>query len=358
MFQLNRGVLVIAWIVFYSFSFTYGTFYGNKYLMSSHCTTDEKLYLWLSSDGLSWNMFNGGASFTPPSGVLRDPSIFEHTDGYYYVVYTNNNTDPCNFQGNRFGVAKSADLVTWIHVCWVSIAESSFVWAPEWFVDTDGSVHIFVAAKGYWLNNNFWTIYEMHPANSSLTTWSNPIAITGTSLPKMIDPFMVKIGNTYHLWYKNEDTSQTIGYADSNSLTSGYVIQKSGDWAGWGQKEGDYLTQLDDGTWRIYMTAIVGAVYYSDSNDSWATWTAPVLITDDQSALTPSHGTVVKRSDVYSGDFDGDGDVDFCDLSAIVYYWLESCSGPFWCQGRDLNKSGRVDWVDFASFANNWLEGI
>ena len=267
--------------------------YASKYLMASHCTTDEKLYLWSSNDGKDWDLLNGGSSYTPPSYVLRDPSIFKHTDGYYYIVYTNNNIDPCNFTGNRFGVARSPDLTTWSHVCWVSIPNSVCVWAPEWFVDSDGSVYVFVAAV---VNGLGWRFYETHPTNSTFTSWSASVLITGTNLlDYMIDPFVVKIGNTYYLWYARQTVSGNfIGYASSNSLTSGYTIIEVNDWAGWGSKEGECLIQLDDGTWRIYFDAVLGAVYYSESTDNWATWTTPILITDDQSGLTPGHGTVMK----------------------------------------------------------------
>jgi hypothetical protein len=57
-------------------------------------------------------------------------------------------------------------------------------------------------------------------------------------------------------------------------------------------------------------------------------------------------------------DFDHDDDVDFDDLNRLTNYWLSSCNGPFWCDGCDINKSGSVNFIDFASFANDWLKNI
>jgi len=259
-------------------------------LMACHCLADrgqEKLYLWQSTDGIDWNLLNGGPSYSAPEYVIRDPSIFKHTDGKYYICYTNNNTSPQNFTGTRFGVASSPDLVTWSHVCWVDFGGAYYVWAPEWFVDTDGSVHVFVAVN--------YQIKEVHPTDSTFTAWSSPVTITGTDLPaSKIDPYMVKLGSTYHLWYKREIGGQNyIEYASSSSLTSGYTVIYSGDWAGWGQKEGECLVRLNDGSWRIYFNDIIGATYYSDSYDNWQTWTEKVLLTDDQPDLVIGHGTVI-----------------------------------------------------------------
>jgi RHS repeat-associated protein len=57
-----------------------------------------------------------------------------------------------------------------------------------------------------------------------------------------------------------------------------------------------------------------------------------------------------------SGDFQPDGDVDLNDLAVIALYWLDSgCTGPDWCGGADINQSSDVEFVDYAKFAENWL---
>jgi hypothetical protein len=263
-------------------------------LMACHCLADrgqEKLYLWQSNDGIDWKLLNGGPSYSAPEYVIRDPSIFKHTDGKYYICYTNNNISPQNFTGTRFGVASSPDLVVWTHVCWVDFGSVSYVWAPEWFIDTDGSVHIFVAVD--------YIIKEVHPTNSTFTAWSSPVTITGTNFPqKMIDPFIIYRDGTYYLWYVNDHgvagADSTIEYASSSSLTSGYTVIESGDWAGWGHpREGESLVHLGGSNWRIYLQTQLGAMYWSESYDNWQTWTGKVLLTDDQPDLVIGHGTVI-----------------------------------------------------------------
>jgi len=60
------------------------------------------------------------------------------------------------------------------------------------------------------------------------------------------------------------------------------------------------------------------------------------------------------------GDFDSDNDVDFLDLSFFISHWLamgcDDSAGDEsdWCFGTDLDKSGKVDFREFAKLASNW----
>jgi serine protease len=41
-------------------------------------------------------------------------------------------------------------------------------------------------------------------------------------------------------------------------------------------------------------------------------------------------------------------------MAVFASKWLQTCSSPSWCEGMDSNHSGRVDFVDFATLAQNW----
>lgn len=59
---------------------------------------------------------------------------------------------------------------------------------------------------------------------------------------------------------------------------------------------------------------------------------------------------------VVPGDVDLDDDVDTFDLAILAENWLYSCDAACcWCGGSDIDNRGRVDFVGFAYFANNWL---
>ena len=58
-----------------------------------------------------------------------------------------------------------------------------------------------------------------------------------------------------------------------------------------------------------------------------------------------------------AGDFELDEDIDIADLRILADCWLKSCCEPDWCNNCDIDQSGRVDFSDFAIFANRFFSG-
>ncbi len=58
-----------------------------------------------------------------------------------------------------------------------------------------------------------------------------------------------------------------------------------------------------------------------------------------------------------AGDLNGDLFTDALDLQDFASHWLQTeCTEPDWCDGADINRSGRVDLEDLAEFAWDWLQ--
>jgi hypothetical protein len=280
-----------------------------KYIMCSHKSNNEKLYIWQSYNGISWYLRGNNPVYENPdlphiapspsypnnlTNIVRDPSIMKYNDKYY-VAYTTNNRTACHYCGNSFGVASSSDLEHWekvIDVNLSSLGGVSYAWAPEWFIDDDDSIHVFVTPYA----QGSFRVCEIHPLNTEMTEWSVPVIVTGNLPGRVIDPFVLKIDGIYYLWYKN-DTLTMIEYATSSSLTSGYVVQESGDWAGWGSgKEGESLIKINENTWRIYFDYYVDhGIYYAESSDNFQTWTPKKFITSE--SFIPAHPTVIHFSE-------------------------------------------------------------
>ncbi|MER6348695.1 glycoside hydrolase family 43 protein [Streptomyces sp. NPDC001595] len=232
------------------------------------------------------------AAYTPPSNRIRDASLFRHTDGFYYLTYTTHTwQDP----STTIGFARSADRVGWTFLRDhpVPIPGLSRAWAPEWFVDSDGSVGIVVSCSTADDEWNF-TPYLLRAADSALTTWTAPVALSGIGA-NHIDTFIVKSGSTYHAFPKNE-TTKYIEYATATSLTGPYTIRRTGDWAGWGSyREGPSLVPLDNGGWRIFFDGYGdGGYYHSDSYDTFATWSTPRRLPNISG--TARHFTALKET--------------------------------------------------------------
>ena len=254
-------------------------------------SNDGTVNVYQSDDATDFRLVKASA-YTPPSNRIRDASVFKHTDGFYYVTYT---THAWQDVSTTIGFARSSDQVNWtfLYDYTVPIVGLSRAWAPEWFVDSDGSVNIIVSCS---VTSDEWifTPYLLKATNTALTAWTSPVALSGIG-PNHIDTYIVKIGSTYHAFPKNE-TTKYIEYATATSLAGPYTIRKTGDWAGWGSyREGPAVIQLDNGAWRIFFDGYGDRkYYYSDSYDTFATWTAPKALPSISG--TARHFSVVKET--------------------------------------------------------------
>lgn len=256
---------------------------------------------------------------------LRDPGMIK-VGSTWFIAYTVLTPNVAYFQ-----LISSTDLVNWSAPTNVSVTATvptaQFVWAPRWFTDTDGSVHVFVSVSTVVTNppgtsSNF-QIYEMHPTGtlSLASTWSAPVLITVTGQTSIIDPQMTCMatgnipctgstsGNTYYLWYTTccfFGGGEYAQYSSSSTLTGTQTNVKTGDWAGWvchsgGTDfgcEGLQLIYLGS-KWRVvfdYVKASSGLtsgnLYFSDSTDGWATWSTKAIL-NSSPYQQAKHGTVL-----------------------------------------------------------------
>ncbi len=232
------------------------------YLMTAFTSSSESnMYVYDSPNATTFSLVRGNA-YRPPSGLIRDPSVIRHTDGYYYIVYTT------GWTGNTIGFARSADYTTWTFLRNVTVGlngSTGSTWAPEWFRDSDGSVHVVFSASTTGTAGQFRP-YRITATSADLSTWTSPVAL---GIPaNYIDSFIVKIGGTYHNFLKNESTKY-IEHATATSLSGPWRFVGTGNWAGWGSGlEGPALVRLPDNRWRIYFDQYgAGRYYYADSAD-------------------------------------------------------------------------------------------
>lgn len=164
---------------------------GTRYVFATFPDTDWKLYVGTSEDGVNFSSAQPGPVYSPPSGSLRDPSIIKYGE-WYYVCHTAGNFGAVSY----FSVAKSRDLQSWTKVKDVSMAAAAdsegnpvqYTWAPEFFVDDDGSVHVFVSVTsfpGVDMSRGH-RIHEIHPLDQENLAgeWSVPQPVTGTAFPE------------------------------------------------------------------------------------------------------------------------------------------------------------------------------
>jgi hypothetical protein len=233
------------------------------YLMTAFTNSSESnMFVYDSPNASTFTMAKANA-YSPPSGLVRDPTVMRHSDGYYYIAYTT------NWTGNTIGLARSADYLTWTFQRNITISvapTSGSTWAPEWFKDTDGSINLIMSVSQTGTAGRFQA-YKISATNSTLSSWSAPAPLSGIG-PNYIDSFIVKVGGIYHDFVKNE-TTKYIEHATATSLTGPWRFVGTGNWAGWGSGlEGPALVQLPNGSWRIYFDQYGAHRYwYADSSN-------------------------------------------------------------------------------------------
>ncbi|MES1207241.1 MAG: hypothetical protein ABUS79_14990, partial [Pseudomonadota bacterium] len=92
--------------------YVFATFTGDP-------VANERLSIYRSTNALNFTLLSN-TGFSGPSGALRDPSIMRHTDGQYYVAYTDPFGAGCCGKEDHFSIARSADLVSWTQLTTVA----------------------------------------------------------------------------------------------------------------------------------------------------------------------------------------------------------------------------------------------
>ncbi|MEV6772553.1 glycoside hydrolase [Nocardia sp. NPDC051030] len=246
-----------------------------RYTMTAFTNDSETdLYVYESPDAMTFELLKARA-YSPPSGLLRDPCVFRHTDGAYYLTYTT------AWDGHTIGFARSADRLDWTHLYDYEFTKPGITsaWAPEWLVDANGRVHVLVSlSDGY-----RFTPHLMTATDASLNSWTDPEPMVGLAPDPgddvsygYIDTTVARLGGRYFAFTKNEST-KLVELAVADSPAGPYAFVSKDDWAGWGApREGQSLTRLSNGGWRIFFDAYTdGKYFYSDSYDGFKTWSKP-----------------------------------------------------------------------------------
>ncbi len=301
-----RPTIVVLIVLAFCAALLTATARADRFLLATFNNGEQQLRILDSTNAADFTGHARGIVYTPPPGRnLRDPSIIHHR-GRYYVCHTTGNFG----QTNVFSIIASGDLTNWTHLADVSMAllgDVRWTWAPEWFRDDDGSLHIFVSASTTPEISTKHIIHELHPLNDELTQWSAPAPVAGPAFPSWpvtetnrvgaIDAFVVKRGNAYYMFHFDSVTSCIEVARSTNTLTGPYEPYGTNNWQGIGlYKEGPSVMYLGGGRWRmIYADAIFSYLNYTDSTDNWATWSPPVRVTlpGAPTNFTVNHGTLI-----------------------------------------------------------------
>jgi hypothetical protein len=290
---VSQGLAASGLLLALTFASPPGAKAATRYIFSTFggdAPAAEQLSIYTSDDGLAFTLLSN-TGYAGPTGVLRDPSIMRHVDGKFYVAYT---VESWTTTSTSFAIASSEDLSDWTFLTSVDAGVPGVhdTWAPEWFLDSDGSVHLIVSIDTLGTDSDFQA-YLFTATDGTLTAWSGPEAM-GIG-PNYIDTFVVKDDGAYHAFSKNE-TTKYIEHAVSSSLLGPWSWVGVGDWAGWGSgEEGPALVRLDDGRWRIFMDCYNSCGFLTAVGTDLTSWSATSPLPGLSGQVR--HGTVWRDED-------------------------------------------------------------
>ena len=235
------------------------TDYMFAYFIGEGTKTGEQMYFADSRDGLHWTALNDGEPvITSSMGEkgLRDPFIMRSHEGdKFYLIATDlwiaggTSWGDSQTKGSKsIMVWESTDLVNWSEqrMCKVAVDEAGCTWAPEAFWDEETQDYaVFWASKtsldGYGPHH----IWKCHTRD--FYTYSEPeIWITlknaGGNDISVIDTTVIKAGDTYYRFNKNEDGGNAV-MTNGDSIGTKFVyMEKSSSLDGtWEYVPSQYL---------------------------------------------------------------------------------------------------------------------
>ena len=226
------------------------------YVMVYHKDCDHGLHMAVSYDSYNWTSLNddkpviAGDTISVQHGI-RDPHIFRGPDGGFYLAMTDLNIFAQREAADRAGWTEAPAYrttewerdgrlygfssltcptgVTDIHGNPVPWSEVGCVWAPETVYDYEAGhllVHFTVRMK-----NGVNMIYYVYMNDDFTAMISEPKLLfeaphNGNGVPRynVIDSDIIKVGDTYNLFYVSHENTATVKHATSKIITGPYVL--------------------------------------------------------------------------------------------------------------------------------------
>jgi hypothetical protein len=301
--QLNKGGTLQT----YNSSVTNSKFlwfsFNGEYITppSGAANPGEQFRMATSNDGITWV---GNDGYWTDHGQVNAPQALLYQGNWFFHVAQANseNLTSCTWYVGS-GNPTTGAVTTIATISWSSaVVGCASVFVGEWFVDDSGVAHLFIPVSNSGLTN--FLIYETHPTNAALTSWSNPVNVSLGAAVNYYDPKVFEIGSTFYMWLSDNATSTYYPVvATASTLLGPYTIILSGNWAGWGGNlEGPTLYHTNHAsTWTIALETIHNQTtpsheqFYATCNTlafDACTWSGKTQMTED---LLYRHGNIVRN---------------------------------------------------------------
>lgn len=236
------------------------------YLMVYHKDQDHGLHMAYSQDGYTWTALNddkpiiAGDTIAEQKGI-RDPHIFRAPNGAFYLSMTDlhvygvrdgHRTTEWERDGRKYGwgnnrglvLMKSNDLIHWsrTNLDFTQFKPSTYVvdgdtltmdwkevgcvWAPETVWDEEkGQLMVHFTTRQGVDKNTIWYVYMNEEYNEVIGEPHFLASAPGLKF-NIIDSDIIKVGETYHMFYVSHEAGATPKHAASSRLTGPYKFDE------------------------------------------------------------------------------------------------------------------------------------
>ena len=230
----------------------------SAYIMVYHKDQDHGLHMAISRDGYMWTALNDdkpifdGDTIAMQHGI-RDPHIFRGHDGAFYLSMTDlhvfgqregkRNTE-WERDGKEYGwgnnkglvLMRSDDLIHWsrTNIDFTTLPkqddmdwqEVGCVWAPETVFDEEtGKLMIHFTTRQGNGKNKIYYVY-VNDDYDSLISQPKLLAQAPGEKYSIIDSDIIKVGDTYHLFYVSHEKGATPKHATSKKINGPYLFDE------------------------------------------------------------------------------------------------------------------------------------
>lgn len=226
------------------------------YLMVYHKDQDHGLHMAVSADGYEWTALNddkpviAGDTIAVQKGI-RDPHILRAPNGWFYMAMTDLHvfakrdgyrTTEWERDGKKYGwgnnrglvLMKSRDLKHWTKTNLDFSAlgvidgndwgEVGCVWAPELVWDEEKGKVMMHFTTRFGVGKNIICYVYMNDDFSAMATQPKLLFEAPERKYDVIDSDIIKVADTYHMFYCSHESTATPRHAYSKSLTGPYKI--------------------------------------------------------------------------------------------------------------------------------------
>lgn len=230
----------------------------DAYLMVYHKDQDHGLHMAVSRDGYTWTALNddkpviAGDTIAEQHGI-RDPHIFRGPDGAFYLAMTDLHVfgrrdgirdTEWERDGKKYGwgnnrglvLMKSRDLINWTRTNLdfsklpaqpdMDWSEVGCVWAPETVYDEQqGKLMVHFTTRQGVDKNVIYYAYVNDDFNTLASTPQLLVQAPDKAF-NIIDSDIIRVGDTYHLFYVSHEKGATPKHASSANLTGPYTFDE------------------------------------------------------------------------------------------------------------------------------------